>query len=77
MPLKYLAEIDWAVSLAGWAHGILFLMVCFATSLVWLIADWKARRALLVIGAALIPFGPFMIDGYLRREQQRASCPDQ
>ncbi len=73
MPLKHLAGIDIAVKLAGWTHGILFLTVCFLVLAVVMLAGWTLRQAALVIGAALIPCGPFLIDGYMRRQQQQAA----
>jgi integral membrane protein len=68
MPLKYLAHWPLAVKVVGWAHGVLF--VWFVISL------WRAKRdarlsfgqALAVLVAALLPFGPFVIDRRLARE---------
>jgi integral membrane protein len=62
MPLKYLAHLPLAVKLAGWAHGVLFIWFVFTL--------WRARaraplsvgQALSVFIAALLPFGPFVID---------------
>jgi integral membrane protein len=67
MPLKYIAHWPLAVKVVGWAHGVLF---------VWfLISLWRARRqahlpwaqTLAVFVAALVPFGPFLIDRRLAR----------
>jgi integral membrane protein len=68
MPLKYIAHWPLAVKLCGWVHGVLF--VWFVISL------WRARRdaplsigqALTIFIAALLPFGPFLIDRRLARE---------
>jgi integral membrane protein len=73
MPLKHLAGLPLAVKIVGWAHGVLFMA--------FLAALWAARRdaglplrlIALVFIAALLPFGPFVIDGHLVR---RASNPD-
>ena len=70
MPLKYLAEIDAAVKVAGWAHGILFIVFCALLAAAMFIAGWTIRRSALVFFAALIPFGPFLIDGRLKRYDQ-------
>jgi integral membrane protein len=67
MPLKYLAGLPLAVKLVGWAHGVLFIALCGVL--------WQARRdarlslaqTALVFAAALVPFGPFLIDGRLER----------
>jgi integral membrane protein len=69
MPLKYAAGLPMAVKVVGWAHGVLFVL--FVASL------WAARReaklperlSALVFIAALLPFGPFVID---RRLEQLA-----
>ena len=66
MPLKYLAGQPKAVSIVGMAHGILFLAYCGA--LVRARADdlpWK--EVFIAFMAALLPFGPFVIDGRLKR----------
>jgi integral membrane protein len=62
MPLKYLAGIPAAVKIVGWAHGILFITFCFALLRTMLIARWKLDRGALVFVAALLPFGPFLVD---------------
>jgi integral membrane protein len=67
MPLKYLAGLPLAVKVVGWAHGVLFVAL--------LVVLWQAKRdarlplrqAALVFVAALVPFGPFLIDGRLER----------
>lgn len=69
MPLKYAAGLPMAVKVVGWAHGVLFVL--FVASL------WAARKeaklplrlSALVFVAALLPFGPFVID---RRLEQLA-----
>jgi integral membrane protein len=69
MPLKYVAGIPVAVKVAGWLHGVLFVMllgVLFETQR-WL--SWSRKQTAQVVLAALLPFGPFVIDGRLRREQ--------
>ena len=67
MPLKYLAHLPEAVKVVGWAHGVLFITFCFALLRVFLVARWPLGRAITVFVAALLPFGPFVID---RRMQQ-------
>jgi integral membrane protein len=70
MPLKYALGLPMAVKVVGWAHGVLFVL--FVASL------WAARKeaklpdrlSALVFIAALVPFGPFLID---RRLEQLTS----
>jgi integral membrane protein len=62
MPLKYLAGIPAAVKVFGWVHGVLFIAFCFALLRTMLIARWGLDRGALVFVAALLPFGPFVVD---------------
>jgi integral membrane protein len=74
MPMKYLLDIPAAVKLAGWVHGILFMVFLGALGLATRAAGWNLREAGLVLVAALLPFGPFVIDGRLRRAEARAAA---
>jgi integral membrane protein len=69
MPLKYFAGMPLAVKIAGWIHGLLF--IAFGVCL--LVAQgerrWPMRWTALVFVAALLPFGPFVIDRRLRIEE--------
>ncbi|MGB0715806.1 MAG: DUF3817 domain-containing protein [Phycisphaerae bacterium] len=69
MPLKYLADRPEAVQVVGWIHGVLFVMFCLALALASLEKRWRVTRIAMVFAAALIPFGPFIIDGKLKREE--------
>jgi integral membrane protein len=62
MPLKYLAHLPQAVLAAGWAHGVLFVILCAALLRTMLIAKWPVSRCAMVFIAALLPCGPFVID---------------
>ena len=68
MPLKYFAGIPEAVKIVGWAHGILFIALCAALLNAKRVAHWTIQQAGRVVIAALLPFGPFVIDGWLRKE---------
>lgn len=72
MPLKYLAGKPQAVSVVGMAHGILFTLFCLALLQVMNACDWSIKKALRPFLAALIPFGPFLIDRQLKAEEERA-----
>lgn len=74
MPLKYLVGIDEAVKVAGWAHGVLFMAFCAALFIAMREANWSIFRSGLVFIAALIPFGPFLIDRRLK-DEDAASQP--
>jgi integral membrane protein len=62
MPLKYLAGMPAAVKFVGWIHGLLFIIFCLALLRTMLVARWRLDRGVLVFVAALLPFGPFVVD---------------
>ena len=70
MPLKHFAEMPEAVRIVGWVHGILFIGFVVALLLARDAMRWSFRWTGLVLLAALLPFGPFVIDGRLRKEDQ-------
>lgn len=67
MPLKYLANMPMAVKVVGWIHGVLFVMFCLALLRVWIQARWPFGRTVMLFIAALLPFGPFVIDRRMRQ----------
>ena len=68
MPLKYFAGLPEAVRIVGWVHGILFIGFFVALIVARDARQWSLRWTALVLLAALLPFGPFVIDGRLRKE---------
>ena len=62
MPLKYLAGKPEAVKVVGWVHGVLFVVFCLALLRTLVLARWPVGRAAMVFVAALLPFGPFVVD---------------
>lgn len=69
MPLKYFADIPMAVKIAGWIHGMLFLGFVLLLAQTMMVAGWTIARGGLFFIAALLPFGPFVVDGRLRRHE--------
>ena len=74
MPLKYLADQPLAVKYTGWTHGLLFILLCLAILQAWLAGALSFRRSLLTFAAALVPFGPFLIDRHLAKDEQRENA---
>jgi len=74
MPLKYLADMPMAVKIVGWIHGVLFILFCCALSHVWTDRGWPFKRVLITFVAALLPFGPFVIDRRLKEEDQQLNA---
>lgn len=72
MPLKYWAGMPLAVKIVGWAHGLLFVLLLLALAQAKHRAHWSIRYAGLIFLAALVPFGPFMMDRRLQREEEEA-----
>ncbi len=70
MPLKYAAGRPGAVRVLGWIHGALFVMFCAALLRAHVRGRWPIGRSALVFVAALLPFGPFLIDRRHRRYEE-------
>ena len=70
MPLKYFADLPLAVKLAGWMHGLLFMTFCALLLVAHGERRWSLRWTTLILVAALLPFGPFVIDRRLRNEEK-------
>ena len=70
MPLKYLAGMPLAVKYTGWAHGVLFVGYCLALLPARDAAGWSWMRTAHAFAMSLLPFGPFLHDGRLRREDE-------
>jgi integral membrane protein len=72
IPLKYLAEIPLAVRIVGPIHGLLFLLL--ATMCLLAIERVPISRRLGFVGivAAVLPFGPFVVDRWLAAVAERA-----
>jgi integral membrane protein len=68
MPLKYWAGVPLAVKIVGWAHGVLFVSLLLALAQAKYRARWSIAYAAWVVIAALLPFGPFVIDRRLQRD---------
>ena len=62
MPLKYIWHMPIAVKIAGSIHGILFITFCVALARAKSHSNWSIGRAAIIFIAALLPFGPFIID---------------
>jgi integral membrane protein len=70
MPLKYFADLPRAVTIAGWLHGVLFMTFFVALMQTRETMKWGTRRVGMVLLAALLPFGPFVIDSSLKKEDE-------
>jgi integral membrane protein len=66
MPIKYIADDPTWVRHVGMTHGLLFIAFCFSLYDAKSSEEWSLRQALVPFVAALVPFGPFLIDRRLR-----------
>jgi integral membrane protein len=69
MPLKYFLDQPLAVKVVGWLHGVLFIWFCWVLAVARFHGGLSYGMSLLAFIAALLPFGPFVID---RRLQTKA-----
>ena len=67
MPLKYLAGMPLAVRVAGSIHGGLFIALVVMFVLAIKRVPISRRLAGAGIAAAVVPFGPFILDRWLER----------
>ena len=74
MPLKYLAGLPEIVLYVGWIHGILFMSYATVTFLAWGQGHLTAKLVGLAAIAAIVPFGPFLIEK--RLEDYENAQPD-
>ncbi|HYI01261.1 DUF3817 domain-containing protein [Hyalangium sp.] len=69
MPLKYFAGMPLAVKAGGWAHGVLFILYLLVLGHAATAHRWSLLRVGAGFIASLLPFGPFVFDVWLRREE--------
>jgi integral membrane protein len=70
MPLKYILGISSPVTYIGWAHGALFIAYLGILGLLIIKNKWKWTYGILGFVAAMLPFGPFIFEKYLKKEEQ-------
>lgn len=75
MPLKYAADMPAFVMVAGTLHGIAFILYCLLGLVMRARYRWSNGRSLLALVAAVLPFGPFVFDRSLRREEEAGGLP--
>ncbi|MEO9022487.1 MAG: DUF3817 domain-containing protein [Ginsengibacter sp.] len=70
MPMKYIAGNPHGVLYVGWVHGLLFILYILALITVKINLEWKFKKTLVAFLASLIPFGTFILDRSLRKEEK-------
>ncbi len=69
MPLKYFAGMPEAVKMAGWFHGVLFILYGMAVFSAWAGGKLTFAKSVMAFVASLVPFGPFLVDRKLAEEE--------
>jgi integral membrane protein len=70
MPVKYILGIPELVKYVGWAHGVLFILYIAAVVHAYIAYQWSALKVALALMASLVPFGPFLFDKRLRKDEK-------
>jgi integral membrane protein len=70
MPLKYLAGWQMAVKIVGWAHGVLFVAFLVMAFEVKLMLGKNFVWFMKAFLASIIPFGTFVLDKELKKEER-------
>jgi integral membrane protein len=73
MPMKYIWGNPLAVRYVGMTHGALFVLLCLTLAWVMRKHQWELKRGIKVFIAALIPFGPLLVDKDLRMWDEEAA----
>lgn len=71
MPFKYLYGHPEGVKVIGWIHGILFILYIVLLLKVWRANNWTLKRGFMAFLASLLPFGTFVLDINLQKEENR------
>lgn len=74
MPLKYLYAMPLAVTVAGSLHGLLFMALVAVNAIAIDRVPIGTRLCAAGVVGAVIPFGPFVVDRWLRRIGQPAAA---
>ncbi|MEO5977495.1 MAG: DUF3817 domain-containing protein [Chryseolinea sp.] len=69
MPLKYLLDMPTAVKIAGWIHGLLFVVYVSVLLVLQFSKRWSFFFFVSAFLASLLPFGTFVLDKHLRDKE--------
>ncbi len=70
MPIKYLLKIPEPVKFVGWLHGALFITYLYLIIEVAIIFKKNIGWCMIAFIAAFVPFGTFITDKKLRKEEK-------
>lgn len=72
--LKRMQGDEEAIYVPGMIHGVLFVLYCLVLFLARKPAGWSLKTCAKIFVAALLPFGPFVIEPWLKREDRRVGA---
>ena len=72
MPLKYIGGEPLAVRIVGWIHGILFVAYIIQLYRVQSAYRWPLQKIIFGCLAAFLPFGTWIFDAQLKKQQETA-----
>lgn len=70
MPLKYMMDLPLAVTYVGWVHGLLFVVYIYVVFPAAHKLEWNFRKTFFALVVSILPFGPFIFDKNLTREEK-------
>ncbi len=73
MPFKYIYNHPEGVKIIGWIHGLLFILYVLALLSVKLSNRWSLKKSIIAFLPSLIPFGTFILDTTLRKEENSSA----
>ncbi|GAE34511.1 DUF3817 domain-containing protein [Halalkalibacter akibai] len=68
MPLKYMMDMPLMVTYVGAAHGALFILYIGAVMYMKMNEGWSYKKSFLACVASVMPFGPFIFDAKLLKD---------
>lgn len=71
MPLKYVFDMPGMVKYVGWAHGLLFILYVLILFPTRRSLNWSFTTTALGLVASLLPFGPFLFDRKLQKDEEQ------
>jgi len=75
MPLKWIFDLPDMVTYVGWIHGVLFILYIFVLFPTSRKLRWSFQNAMFALIAAVLPFGPFLFDRKLRKQEKMLENP--
>ena len=72
MPLKYICGNPTAGKIVGRLHGFLFVLFMLLVLRVYDQKGWPFKKLIYAFVAAFLPFGTFVFDRQLKKEQEKS-----